>query len=101
MRISDWSSDVCSSDLLHAADGQRERVARENAAAMVRRDVAPYHQAEFAEAPPLVVGPGGPVDPGDPHHHAKRRFVEQSRSEETRVGKECGGRCRSRWYQYL
>src|SRR3546814_10572543 len=26
----------------------------------------------------LVVGHGGPVDPGDPHHHAQRRFVEQS-----------------------
>src|SRR3546814_18219893 len=26
----------------------------------------------------LVVGQGGPVDPGDPHHHAQRRFVEQS-----------------------
>src|SRR3546814_19399255 len=100
MRISDWSSDVCSSDLglhfdrrglpraddhLHAADGQRERVARENAAAMVRRDVAPYHQAEFAEAPPLAVGHGGAVDPGDPHHQAESGFVEPRRARKSVV----------------
>src|SRR3546814_5880935 len=79
MRISDWSSDVCSSDLSAAfldvlaspTLGSRYSVAR---------PVRPFSQE---------IG----TDPG------RLRFglLRASRSDERRVGKECVSTCRSRW----
>src|SRR3546814_8117453 len=69
MRISDWSSDVCSSDLLDALDA--------DAAGTVEHRL--QHLA--AEAAAAI----GQIEP-----HADR-------SEERRVGKECVSTCRSRW----
>src|SRR3546814_8642387 len=70
MRISDWSSDVCSSDLLpHLAD-------------LLTDDI---HEV-WDHADLLVVGNK------DPEY--------RSRSEERRVGKECVSTCRSRWSPY-
>src|SRR3546814_9524730 len=80
MRISDWSSDVCSSDL-------------EGAAA----DACPTHligigpDEEFAIAKQLTSGPVtwfGSVE-------NLETFL--GRSEERRVGKECVRTCRTRW----
>src|SRR3546814_13729550 len=75
MRISDWSSDVCSSDLpdLHrrAWDFGGGRGGR----------AAGHRAAERAPA-----GRGAAPDGG--------------RSEERRVGKECVSTCRSRWSPY-
>src|SRR3546814_4861616 len=70
MRISDWSSDVCSSDLPPV-------VARQDAR---------------QEARLLRLGAIG-VDNGSHHREAER-------SEERRVGKECVSPCRSRWSPY-
>src|SRR3546814_5945248 len=72
MRISDWSSDVCSSDL------------------EVRSGSEAYRRADAADHQPDAEKPDG-MDP-----HAR---VEQlpDRSEERRVGKECVSTCRSRW----
>src|SRR3546814_9206976 len=79
MRISDWSSDVCSSDLLgraaHAGVPGREH----------RDGGARYHRAQ---------GAGAPRDAG----FAGLDVAE--RSEERRVGKECVSTCRSRWSPY-
>src|SRR3546814_8998405 len=76
MRISDWSSDVCSSDLeaLHDACDDELRA--------VDRETAP--QAREREDD----------DAGD-----EDRLVPD-RSEERRVGKECVSTCRSRWSPY-
>src|SRR3546814_1877030 len=79
MRISDWSSDVCSSDLAHRdrrqqAGGDPGREGHEE-----RRD---------------ATAPAG--DEGDGQDD--RREVQ--RSEERRVGKECVSTCRSRWAPY-
>src|SRR3546814_10548137 len=74
MRISDWSSDVCSSDLT----GSDDRDARSH------RIAAVAHGLEG-------VGQGGA-------QRAARRDV--ARSEERRVGKECVSTCRSRWSPY-
>src|SRR3546814_15344146 len=38
------------------------------------------------------------IDPMDPAR--KRRMFDTLRSEERRVGKECGSQCRSRWSPY-
>src|SRR3546814_15240756 len=96
MRISDWSSDVCSSDLGVAAADQF--VARANA------------------LPALVeqgggAGRGGRVESKDRRGQwATASGTEQAfrlprpriytRSEERRVGKACVSPCRSRWSPY-
>src|SRR3546814_1133092 len=80
MRISDWSSDVCSSDL--GPDGLIvEPGVFVRAAGCNRGDPAPVQGlAEACET--------------ERHPFADRR------SEERRVGKECVSTCRSRWSPY-
>src|SRR3546814_12108706 len=97
MRISDWSSDVCSSDLRTALE-------------------LPLFEARFGF-------PAGSIDGERVGHHAialklgargvgfevalhhSEQLVEglvsnEARSEERRVGKECVSTCRSRWSPY-
>src|SRR3546814_16930916 len=86
MRISDWSSDVCSSDLrgeAHVSDPDLHR-------RVVRR------QAGVEVDHPLVQDGLGRDQALD------RRVVRLggARSEERRVGKECVSTCRSRWSPY-
>src|SRR3546814_2015932 len=78
MRISDWSSDVCSSDLFCAGDVDA-------AMACVHPD-AIWH----VDGDP-VVGTVGVIKGCD---------AVRARSEERRVGKECVSTCRSRWSPY-
>src|SRR3546814_17035865 len=79
MRISDWSSDVCSSDLHD--DGDRPLAARRDTQDML---------AELRQRH----GPGAVVGPV-PCQMAEQ--CQGARSEERRVGKECVSTCRSRW----
>src|SRR3546814_13992963 len=105
MRISDWSSDVCSSDLLRALSV-----------------IAPIQDAQ-------VFRIGAQIDAGRLGVHLQLRFRKRGkisgpafgglelylacpvklwsigmqgalRSEERRVGKECVSTCRSRWSPY-
>src|SRR3546814_1119073 len=88
MRISDWSSDVCSSDLRSDHDARRAGSKRLG-------DVARGAEASVGD---------------DRHAELRRRLdaVEDrgellrrpDRSEERRVGKECVSTCRSRWSPY-
>src|SRR3546814_18021666 len=93
MRISDWSSDVCSSDLLLAIDySQIELRLMAHFSGDPRlqaafRDGLDIHQATAAEVFGLPLDQVG----GDQRRAAK------ARSEERRVGKECVSTCRSRW----
>src|SRR3546814_3851301 len=85
MRISDWSSDVCSSDLLAemvhpAGDGFRD----EQVPVVVPID----HQAAIG------------LDDIEEHVEVNRTSWIFTRSEERRVGKECVSTCRSRWSPY-
>src|SRR3546814_3137013 len=87
MRISDWSSDVCSSDLR-------------------------FRRRAFSQHPRKAVDAGHRHDEGaDPggagaalylrrSADRPRRTHRSSRSEERRVGKECVSTCRSRWSPY-
>src|SRR3546814_13225670 len=87
MRISDWSSDVCSSDLLERG-------------------------IDLFVALLAVLKAGGAYVPLDPDYPGERlRYMlgdagaalllshdaALARSEERRVGKECVSTCRSRW----
>src|SRR3546814_2154462 len=75
MRISDWSSDVCSSDL-------RRRKSRSRNLGIGQGPIARGSVSEQLEGVPLI------------------RPEEIMRSEERRVGKECVSTCRSRWSPY-
>src|SRR3546814_15588547 len=102
MRISDWSSDVCSSDLFagdraEAAREPAERAVRESVRSTTRRGESCLDREH---------GGGGPDGAGTPYHRLRTclsrlpRLCEESevcRSEERRVGKECVSTCRSRW----
>src|SRR3546814_6266986 len=92
MRISDWSSDVCSSDLPHPEE--RERHEPGGILTSDRRSRC-GHEPER----------GGPEQYPEPRDEPRFERVEpdrdeQERSEERRVGKECVSTCRSRWSPY-
>src|SRR3546814_1966881 len=93
MRISDWSSDVCSSDLI----GRQLGVEVFAAAWMAGIALILVEPRRAGEAEAVV--PAASVA-----HHLDQRLKlgaeilgEQPRSEERRVGKECVSTCRSRW----
>src|SRR3546814_4410941 len=106
MRISDWSSDVCSSDLLESEadpsaallrdcyDAPNETVQKK---ILTRLD---KNARAFIGLSPLVMlataGPdGADCSPrGDAPGFVR---VEYDRTEERRVGQECVSTCRSRW----
>src|SRR3546814_6062005 len=77
MRISDWSSDVCSSDLREIADDK-----------------------EISEWLDLVVGLSKTTGAHDDNGLVGIFLSQCTRSEERRVGKECVSTCRSRWSPY-
>src|SRR3546814_10894211 len=82
MRISDWSSDVCSSDLT-----------RPLCPTSTSRDTGRSGQCGRLSFLPLTAL----------HLLSSRRFRSKratNRSEERRVGKECVSTCRSRWSPY-
>src|SRR3546814_6017273 len=80
MRISDWSSDVCSSDLAICPE-----VCAVN---LMGRD-------SFATSCRWAAG-----SVSDHSAPADASSSESDRSEERRVGKECVSTCRSRWSPY-
>src|SRR3546814_18095473 len=85
MRISDWSSDVCSSDLdvaLEGHDASEGHVGRVMSLTgrRITNTVDPYDLVRKLRASVLVLGP----------------LVARERSEELRGGKECVSKGRSR-----
>src|SRR3546814_17959267 len=100
MRISDWSSDVCSSDLdLRLRDANTDDVVRAD-----RFPNRPHHVRSEANARGSLATK--PI--GAPVRMIGQELIEQiavggmdlDRSEERRVGKECVSTCRSRWSPY-
>src|SRR3546814_18098866 len=98
MRISDWSSDVCSSDLgdaqPRAVSDRQRRLVLERAG----RIEQPLHLGHRQHDRDLANLPG--ADQLAREVGAVERVREEERSEERRVGKECVSTCRSRWSPY-
>src|SRR3546814_17839644 len=101
MRISDWSSDVCSSDLnayLPAALRSAMAAANMRSFALGRQQLEDG-TAFFSTRTTMrrgVIGVEGKV--GGWRWDVSGQIG--SRSEESRVGKECVSTCRSRWLPY-
>src|SRR3546814_14137564 len=115
MRISDWSSDVCSSDLAVVGGDNHEcvialRHRHGGRNGFVERD-------GVLERPPRVAAMMGMVDPprldkqdiaaslalkhrDRGARHFRERRLSGGRSEARRGGKECVSQCSSRWSPY-
>src|SRR3546814_13807178 len=111
MRISDWSSDVCSSDPKHPDRIQLYSLNTPNgvkASIMLEETGLPYeahlvdimenesHLPEF-----LALNPNGKIpaiiDPGGPGGQPLGLFESGASSDESRVGNECVRTSSSRW----
>src|SRR3546814_13496800 len=97
MRISDWSSDVCSSDLI-TSKMYREGIDRMTDSTPIRATINPTP----VNNPPrsLRAAVAERSDFPDVMIHEWTVLKLCSRSEERRVGKECVSTCRSRWSPY-
>src|SRR3546814_17543801 len=107
MRISDWSSDVCSSDLFDPKSGRTSTASADRIIAFVREKGLTIdwilethaHADHLSAAPHLKASLGGRVGIGA-HITEVQRIFKEIRSEERRVGKECVSTVRSRWSPY-
>src|SRR3546814_11639898 len=111
MRISDWSSDVCSSDLIVALDRAHRKTSQIIFAVRIHAghfgrlaadqratgDAAALGDARDNLFGDSIVQPSG----GEIIEEEQRlRALNDKRSEARRVGKECVSPCRSRWSPY-
>src|SRR3546814_14884332 len=96
MRSSDWSSDVCSSDLIAAADGLHHF---EPAPRIARRLGIGDIVADGRERARIGLEPAV-ADAEQVAHCTPPPARPASRSEKRRVGKGSAGACRSRWSPY-
>src|SRR3546814_17834460 len=87
MRISDWSSDVCSSDL-HCPQSLRQQEKQATHRGIPPASDAHPHSAACRWLPWRAIWP------------ANLSGVRSTRSEERRVGKACVSTCRYRWSPY-
>src|SRR3546814_20204478 len=106
MRISDWSSDVCSSDLLARAR-EAEAVAQISdriSTELEKEKLVASYEAEVAKKKKLVdaytADRAKLVSKGSEKRAQRHTELAGARSEERRVGKECVRTCRSRWAPY-
>src|SRR3546814_13886342 len=120
MRISDWSSDVFSSDLQDVRPRTRDGSSRARSAAprlylriaptpWVRRSQPASHSIGLPQLPIWTSSQGNSgrirIDPSSSQHvsvsEASKVIFLPSRSEERRGGKECVSTCKSRGSPYL
>src|SRR3546814_12697429 len=95
MRISDWSSDVCSSDLITLIALDHVMLS----AVIALPNVAVTRVNQFWKVATMSLHV--PVQPAhySPRHGIRPMPMRSTpiRSDERRVGKECVSTCRSRW----
>src|SRR3546814_12634531 len=116
MRISDWSSDVCSSDLAgvaHQLGDLADAADILDPVSLCEAEVAvePVTDIVAVEQEAVPVHPvqllfdevrdrrfTRPREAGEPEQRGPLILQARARSEERRVGKECVRTCRSRWW---
>src|SRR3546814_13696377 len=98
MRISDWSSDVCSSDL----DVDEDAVVNAVDVPSIYDIPSMLHEQGLDEyiVRSLGIGKAAEVDWSRWERVLQAVHNPKHRSEERRVGKECVSTCRSRWSPY-
>src|SRR3546814_11840314 len=103
MRISDWSSDVCSSDLAESLNGRPiDPGTTDLEEQKVLNIVEEMAIASGIPVPPVYVMEDESINAFAAGHTPQDAVigVTRGRSEERRVGKECVSTCRSRWSPY-
>src|SRR3546814_15406536 len=112
MRISDWSSDVCSSDLW--LDTKLPKLFDDALSLVIDNRIFKQRNVDIAVVSkedaikwgfsgPMIRGSGVPWDlrRSQPYDvYDRMEFEIPVRSEERRVGKECVSTCRYRWSPY-
>src|SRR3546814_12376719 len=94
MRISDWSSDVCSSDLGLPPKYNVDQIIQRKSLDFAQQELSIGHYL-LLDAIDRQFHPRS-LEPGPPWAHPILIIQVRSRSEERRVGKECVSTCRSR-----
>src|SRR3546814_14153166 len=102
MRISDWSSDVCSSDLVRNECHRYRRLSKERSKLDTTKLAAGFLPKPVPSRPAwgiIIAYAGGDPFGGDDVRplSAVASECRRSRSDERREGKECVRTCRSRW----
>src|SRR3546814_18265135 len=101
MRISDWSSDVCSSDLQpQPITFFRNEDSPVTVGLVIDASSSMQRKREAAIAAGLAFAQSSHPEDQFFTTHFNERVWFGLRSEERRVGKECVSPCRSRWSQY-
>src|SRR3546814_18309455 len=111
MRISDWSSDVCSSDLQITALNTTTAGIIDSTGKLLKSQTATIHEQAAASTIPVETlqrAFQNIYDTMDAIDTFKLKALDSmkttvdtlstERSEERRVGKECVSTCRSRWW---
>src|SRR3546814_17015825 len=107
MRISDWSSDVCSSDLRPSPAARVEKpkdspspAVRQNDRNKSAKRMAKTATATAETTPTPAESNDSPLL--DTLNAEIKKMIDRGkeRSEERRVGKECVSTCQSRWWTY-
>src|SRR3546814_2580571 len=96
MRINDWSSDVCSSDLVATGLASRPHQFRFTHQATSHSIIIPRVSSERRHYIPFGILSADCIISDS----AQAVYDAELRSEERRVGKECVSTCRSRWSPY-
>src|SRR3546814_14068320 len=105
MRISDWSSDVCSSDLLHQPDDDELTglagldFGWQLSPAIKLTQTASTIIGETTTSTSSLTALNAKLSGGLSARIAYSAALD-TRTEERRVGKECVSTCRSRWSPY-
>src|SRR3546814_19353361 len=104
MRISDWSSDVCSSDLTDPK-GKPKKIADPTTYELlkpIQKGQVDMSDEEIVDRHmlPMIIETARCLGDGIVETPTEAAMGLILRSEERRVGKECVSTCRSRWSPY-
>src|SRR3546814_12026834 len=99
MRISDWSSDVCSSDLLPCSGGEGTWMASAATLGLagIRRFVMLVAKTHSKKSLTCAALAAKPLEGICPRSVQEQTRADGGRSDERRVRKGCVSQCRSRW----